>query len=267
MKRLLMVVLVVAVGMFLGSCKKKAEEPSGEGPEKRATEDFVKPPEVEEPQEPDISRGLVCWWKFDEAVGITAADSSGHGRDGTLKGTGGLSFDSGSVEGKIGKALNIAGEGDYLEITGYKGVLGTAPRTVAAWIKTKRDNGKILSWGRDEGGEMFIFGFIPGRGRIGVTPEGGYFYMNDKISDDTWHHVAAVVHEAELPNLHDDVTLYKDGEVAIIHGIGLLDLWPIDTPSGMDVAIGKGFEGVIDDVRIYDRALSDDEIRLLFAAK
>ena len=114
---------------------------------------------------------------------------------------------------------------------------------------------------------MFIFGFIPGRGRIGVTPEGGYFYMNDKISDDTWHHVAAVVHEAELPNLHDDVTLYKDGEVAIIHGIGLLDLWPIDTPSGMDVAIGKGFEGVIDDVRIYDRALSDDEIRLLFAAK
>jgi len=267
MKRLLMVVLVVAVGMFLGGCKKKAEEPSSEGPGKKTTEDFVKPPEVEEPQEPDISRGLVCWWKFDEAVGITAADSSGHGRDGTLKGGGSMSFDSGSVEGKIGKALNIAGEGDYIEITGYKGVLGTAPRTVSAWIKTKSDNGNILLWGRDEGGEMFIFGFIPGRGRVGITPKGGYFYMNDKISNDTWHHVAAVVHEAELPNLHNDVTLYKDGEVAIIHSIGLLDLWPIDTPSGMDVTIGKGFEGVIDDVRIYDRALSDDEIRLLFAAK
>jgi len=265
MRRLLIVVLVVQVGMLLVGCKKKAEEPSSEGPEKKATEDFVKPPDVEEPQEPDISRGLVCWWKFDEVMGITAADSSGQGRDGTLKGS--LSFDSGSVEGKIGKALNIAGGGDYIEITGYKGVLGTAPRTVSAWIKTKRDNGQILSWGRDEGGEMFIFGFIPGRGRVGVTPQGGYLYMNDKVSDDQWHHVASVVHEAELPNLHDNVTLYKDGEVAIIHGIGLLDLWPIDTPSELDVAIGKGFEGAVDDVRIYDRALSGDEIRLLFVAK
>jgi len=260
-----MVVLVVAVGMFLSGCKKKAEEPSSGESERRATEDFVRPPEVEEPKEPDIGRGLVGWWKFDEVSGIEAFDSSGHGRDGTLKGS--LSFDSGSVEGKIGKALNVVSEADYIEITGYKGITGTAPRTVAAWVKTKRDNGKILSWGRDEGGEMFIFGFIPGRRRIGVTPQGGYFYMNDKISDDTWHHVAAVVHEAELPNLHDDVTLYKDGEVAIIHGIGLLDLYPIDTPSGMDVTIGKGFAGAVDDVRIYDRALSYDEIKLLFAAK
>ena len=265
MKRLLAAVLVVQVGMFLGGCKKKAEEPSGGKLEKKTMEDIVKPPKVEEPQEPDISRGLVCWWKFDEVSGTKAADSSGHGRDGTLKGAGSPSFDSGSVEGKIGKALNIAGGGDYIEITEYKGVLGTRPRTVTAWIKTKRDGGKILSWGRDEGGEMFIFGFI--RGRVGITPEGGYFYMNDKISDDTWHHVAAVVHEAELPNLHDDVTLYKDGEVAIIHGIGLLDLYPIDTPSGMDVTIGKGFEGAVDDLRIYDRALSRDEIRLLLAAK
>ena len=115
---------------------------------------------------------------------------------------------------------------------------------------------------------MFIFGFI--RGRVGITPKGGYFYMNERVSDDKWHHVAAVVHvvhEAELPNLHDDVTLYRDGEVAIIHDIGLLPLWPINTPSDLDVAIGKGFEGCIDDVRIYDRALSYDEIRLLFAAR
>jgi len=244
--------MVVQVAMFLVGCKKKAEEP-------KAAE--AAEPEV---KKPDISRGLVGWWKFDEVSGTTAADSSGQGRDGTLKGS--LSFDSGSEEGRIGKALKL-GEADYTEITGYKGIAGTAPRTVAAWVKTKRDNGQILSWGRDEGGEMFIFGFIPGRGRVGITPKGGYFYMNDKISDDTWHHVAAVVGEAELPNLHDDVTLYKDGQIALIHGIGLLDLWPIDTPSDLDVAIGKGFEGAVDDVRIYDRALSEEEIRLLFTAK
>lgn len=262
MKRLLTVVLVVQMGMFLAGCKKKAVEPAGEGPEKKRTEDFAKPADTEEPQEPDISRGLVCWWKFDEVMGMTARDSSGHGRDGALKGS--LSFDNGSVEGRIGKALNIGGA-DYVEITGYKGILGPKPRTVTAWLKTKSRDGKILSWGLDEGAGMFMFGFI--RGRPGITPKGGYYYMKYGVSDDKWHHVAAVVHEAELPNLHDHVTLYSDGEVALIDDIGLLDLYPIDTPSGMDVAIGKGFEGAVDDVRIYDRALSYDEIRLLFTGK
>ena len=70
--------------------------------------------------------------------------------------------------------------------------------------------------------------------------------------------------EAELPNLYDDVKLYKDGVIAEIHDIGLLDLWPIDTGSELDVTIGDGFKGLIDDVRIYDRALSEDEINTLF---
>ena len=39
--------------------------------------------------------------------------------------------------------------------------------------------------------------------------------------------------KAELPNLHDDVTLYLDGAPAEIHDIGLLDLWPIQTGTGI----------------------------------
>jgi len=265
MKRMFWAVLLISMVAVFPGCQEEIEEPTSRGPlQKEKVKGFVRPSELEA-KEPDVSRGLVGWWKFDEVSGTKAADSSGHGRDGTVKGS--LSFDSGSVKGRIGKALNIGSGGDYIEITGYKGITGTAARTVAAWIKTKRDSGQILSWGRDEGGQMFIFGFIRGRGRVGVTPKGGYLYMNDKVSDDQWHHLAAVVREAEPPNLHDDVTLYKDGQIALIHSIGLLDLWPIDTPGGLDVAIGKDFEGVIDEVRIYDRALSEGEIRLLFASK
>jgi hypothetical protein len=72
------------------------------------------------------------------------------------------------------------------------------------------------------------------------------------------------VEKAELPNLHDDVKLYLDGVLAEIHDIGLLDLWPIDTGSDLDVTIGDGFKGSIDDVRIYDRPLSEDEINALY---
>ncbi|MHC4624878.1 MAG: LamG-like jellyroll fold domain-containing protein [Planctomycetota bacterium] len=49
-----------------------------------------------------------------------------------------------------------------------------------------------------------------------------------------------------------------------MHDIGRLDLWPIETPAGQDVTIGKGFKGALDDVRLYDRALSEEEIKLLF---
>ncbi len=261
MKQVLMMVLAAAVMMFIGGCHKGSDEEvspvvvEGVRP---------KPPGAEprrEPQRPDISRGLVGWWKFDEASGTVAADSSGRGRAGTLRE--GAGFDKDSVEGRIGKGLYLS-EGAYVQIEGYKGITGTAPRTVAAWMKTKRDNGSILSWGVEEGGGMFIFGFVPGRGRIGLTPQGGYLYMKARSNDDTWHHVAAVVEEAEVPNLHDNAKVFLDGTIAEIHDIGILDLWPIDTGSDLDVMIGKGFEGVLDDVRLYDRALSQREIELLF---
>jgi hypothetical protein len=203
---------------------------------------------------------IVGWWKLNDVSGKTAADFSKHARKGTLKG--GLSFDRDSVRGRVGKALRFDGKDDYIEIAGFKGVTGTRPRTVSAWIKTTTPRGEIISWGTDEYGQMWIFGFI--RGRVGVTPNGGYLYMNAPVDDGRWHHVAAVVHEAQLPNLHDHVKLYKDGNIAEIHDIGLLDLWPIETGADLDVRIGKGFNGLIDDVRIYDRAISEDEIQALY---
>jgi len=206
----------------------------------------------------DTDPNLAGWWKFDEASGKTTPDSSGHGRKGTLKEE--LSFED-SAQGRTGKALKFDDNG-YVEITKYKGVTGTRPRTVAAWIKTENDGGEIISWGADDFGKMFTFCFV--RGRIGIRPNGGYYYMNEPTDDGDWHHVVVVVKEAELPNLHDDVVLYKDGIIAEVHDIGLLDLWPVDTGSDLDVRIGRGFEGLIDDVRIYDRVLSDEEVMALF---
>jgi hypothetical protein len=214
----------------------------------------------DKPKTLDNDPNLAGWWRFDETSGKTAADSSKHNRKGTLKE--GLSFNRDSTRGRISKALKF-GRGDgHVQITKYKGITGTHTRTVAAWFKTENDDGEIISWGTDDFGKMFTFCFI--RGRIGIRPNGGYLYINDETDDDEWHHVVAVVEDVELPNLHDDVKLYKDGEPAEIHDIGLLDLWPIDTGNELDVTIGDGFEGIIDDVRIYDRPLSEDEIKMLF---
>ncbi len=202
---------------------------------------------------------LEGWWSFDEASGTTAADSSKNQRAGNL--VGGMAFDTNSVAGRIGKALSLDGDKGVVKITGYKGVVGTGPRSLAVWIKTKSPQGEVVAWGKKDFGRMWKLCFY--RKHIGANPEGGYFYMGADVHDNEWHHVAVVVREAELPNLHDDVTLYLNGEIAEIDNIGLLDLWPIETEAGQDVTIGAGFKGAVDELRIYDRALSEEEVAAL----
>lgn len=208
----------------------------------------------------DTDPHLVGWWKFDEVAGTKAADSSKQAHHGTLEGQ--LSFDTHSAPGRLGQALKLDGNADGVRITGYKGVTGPQARTVAAWIKTPVASGTIVSWGFDDHGQMWNFTHV--RGRIGVTPKGGYLYMKAATRDDAWHHVAVVVQEASPPNLHDHVKLFRDGELAEIDDIGLLDLWPIETGDKLDVTIGRQFKGLIDDLRIYDRPLSEDEVKALF---
>jgi len=209
----------------------------------------------EEKAAPLAEAGLVAWWSFDETEGNTAADRSPTPHPAVIEGN--ASF----VPGQIGNAVRLDGKTACLRVPGFKGITGTSPRSVAAWIKTSTAAGQIVSWGSEEPGEMWIFGFV--RGRVGVNPRGGYLYVKNPLHDDHWYHVAVVMEEGSPPNLHDHVRLFINGEPAEIHDIGLLDLWPIDTGDQLDVTIGRGFSGLIDELRIYDRALTEDEIRAL----
>ena len=212
------------------------------------------------PNNLDTDPHLVGWWTFDEKSGTELKDSSAQKHAGVLEG--GATLEACSVPGRIGTALKFDGKEACVRIPNYKGVTGQNPRTVALWLKTTAQSGDLVTWGSDEAGKRFNFCFF--RSRVGVVPKGGYLYMNAPVHDGQWHHVAVVVHEASPPNLHDNVKLYKDGDRAEIGDIGLLDLWPIDTGDKLEVRIGRRFNGIIDDVRIYDRALTEDEITTLF---
>ena len=75
-----------------------------------------------------------------------------------------------------GRALTLDGQDAVIEIEQFKGIGGNQARSVAAWIKTKETRGEVIRWGADDFGKMWIFGFV--RGRIGITPGGGYLYIN-----------------------------------------------------------------------------------------
>ncbi len=210
----------------------------------------------------DKDPALEGWWKFEETKGKIAADSSKPGRNGSLSGD--LTFETASVDGKRGKAIKLTAD-QYVEIKDYKGVTGTKPRSVAAWYKTERNRGDIALWGARDSGKQFRFGHI--RGRLGVTPFGGYYYMKEYTNDNKWHHIVLVITESELPNLHDNVRIYVDGKPAEVDDIGLLDLLPIETAKEQDVRLGTGYEGLLDDVRIYSRALTLDEAKTIYEGK
>ena len=209
------------------------------------------------------SANLVGHWKLDESSGTTATDATGS-HNGTLTNFPG--DDSQWTTGRLGGALRFDGVDDYVAITGYTGVLGTGSRTVAAWIKTS-SVGHIISWGITSAGEKWIFRVQDSSGSAGAIRAevaSGYIVGSTPVWDGQWHHVAAVLEDDGSPNV-DEVRLYVDGKLEMITAVSSQ---PVNTSAATDVTIGSFpisplyFNGQIDDVRIYDRALSTQEIRL-----
>jgi len=201
---------------------------------------------------------LVGHWKLDdEGTGILS-DSSGNNHSGTL--IGGASL----IPGLFGEAVEIATTGDRVQIAGFSGVTGTQSRTVSAWIKTET-TGEIVSWGENVAGQKWIFRVQTTDGSAGairIEVNGGYSVASTDVRDGQWHHVAAVLVDDGAPDANE-IKLYVDGSEEVISAT---DDEPIDTASTGVVRIGEApwhyrpFVGLIDDVRIYDRALMQPEL-------
>ncbi len=206
------------------------------------------------PKDPGAT-GLQAQYQFEG----NANDSSTNGRKGTL-----VSAPT-YVQGKSGQAMSLDGVDDYVNITGYKGIVANAagvqqPFTVCAWIKTATNSTDIVSWGTNAGGQRMSFRVDTvirvehGDGNIRGT-------NGASLLDDEWHHVAATVPQAGTMT---DVRLYADG--GDVTGVSTAETG-FNIKADLDVRIGMGgptggrfFKGLIDDVRIYNRVLSAGEI-------
>lgn len=187
-------------------------------------------------------------------------DSSGNARNGT-------EMDNPFfVAGKIGQAISFDGFNDYVEITGYKGILGSSAITVTAWIKTiGTDTGAIVGWGPNVSGERF--GFRVDVGRLRAEHAGGNVQGDTLVNDGGWHHVAVTVRE-NVTISYPDVILYLDG---MDDTRPTIDTDPVfNITAAEDVSIGRRpanndrfFLGQIDEVHIYNRALTQEEIAWL----
>ena len=204
-------------------------------------------------------QNLEAYWKLDNNSGMIAYDTSGNSRDGTISG-------ATWTTGKLGSALSFDGMDDEVVITGYKGVLGTTPRTISAWIRTS-DHGVIAYYGgTSQNGSRWCFrtqGNNGLSGTIRIEVDNGYIVGSTVVTDNQWHHVCVVLPNGQT-NI-DQALLYVDGQ---LESNSAQKSQTINTASFNDFKIGNDnnnryFEGLIDDLRFYSRALSIDEINAL----
>jgi hypothetical protein len=169
------------------------------------------------------------------------------------------------VEGKIGQAIRLNGTGDYVDLVGFKGILGANPVTVAAWINTTNtETGAIMGWGANVAGQRF--GFRIDVGRLRFEHQGGNVQGDSTVNDGAWHHVAVTI-QANATVSYPEVILWLDGQddTRVTTDPDLFNL-----TADLDARIGsrpsvddRFFMGDIDEVYIYDKALSQGEIAWL----
>ena len=214
--------------------------------------------------EPVDDPNLIAWWTFDEASGDVALDWSGHGNHGVLFGP------SWVTPGLLGEgAVNFTGSSRVAiknmtyEGTDYREV------TVGLWIRTTMWNEQyVASFDRDQYWRVGINLNGVGPGLLGwhVMTSNGQVDLasTTRIDNGAWHHFGGVFDNGRL-------TIYVDGqpENSVTSGttfgtgnirFGILGVNNNATTFNGATGIGSPIAGDIDDMRIYDRALTDEEV-------
>jgi hypothetical protein len=200
--------------------------------------------------------GLVGWWKLDDGSGTVAKDSSGNGNDGTIVGN------PQWVQGKINGALEFDGTGDNINAASVQ--LSPNAFTLTLWFNSNSALGAsstredLLYWQVGNGRPHITFN-RSGTGEIGLWPNiGGDF--NGPVTTTrswaagTWYHITGTFDGTSFK-------IYVNGTLENV----------VDHPGTHSAASGlligcrtnqrNYFRGKIDDVRLYNRALTQEEIQ------
>ena len=200
---------------------------------------------------------LIGWWKLDETLLITASDSSGNGNDGTLVL---MNPAQDWVTGKVGGALDFDGLNDYVNCQNSESLQLTDALTIAGWVKANSwgsgSNVSIIARKGEGNPNNYQLAIADGRATLYLDDSDSNGFRGDTVlNTGQWYHVAGT----------------WDGAQVRIYLNGILDNDPPDTYSWTlntdtrNLYIGGRsgtdlLNGTLDDVRIYNRALSPEEV-------
>jgi len=188
---------------------------------------------------------LMAYWKLDETSGTTAADSAGS-NDGTLAGDPTWQ----PADGRIGGALLFDGSDDYVT-TEFVLDPSKGPFSVFAWIKGGAPGQVILS--QTDGANWLVADAVSGALATELKSGGRFkssLLSKTVITDGEWHRVGLVLDGADRSLYVDGVEAAKDTQPAIAPSINGLYIG-----AGSKLTAGAFWSGLIDDVRIYNKAV------------
>jgi len=197
---------------------------------------------------------------FDTENNDTCKDYSGYGHNGTLKGV------TWTNEGIVGGAYYFGGSSEYITMS-LPNVFYDIPNndfTISIWVRSDditADNAVVLMASEDN--NNFVKIFLQGTEiHVGVCNEGiKDAVRTENLSSDVWYHIAGVWDASE-----NSIIVYCNGNLSILpgernfalgSGMGLLEI-------GHGTASSKFWDGYMDEVEVYNRALSQDQIYQIY---
>jgi chitodextrinase len=201
-------------------------------------------------------------YAFDEGAGVIATDASGHGLNGTLTNGAGWGV------GKYGAAVSLDGANDYVDLGNPTALRITGSMTISGWINAAAfpaDDAAVVSK-RGTNGFQLDTTIDTGPRAIGfklTNSSGGdmFRYGVTAMQPNSWYHIAGVYNATTRT-----MDVFLNGQLD--NGTLLGTVTTSQQNSSQNVYIGQrpslggyGFNGRVDDVRIYARALTPAEIQ------
>jgi len=231
-----------------------------------------------------LNQGLVGYWSFDgNTMYNNVADLSGNGNHGLLQPTNATS--SMKTVGKIGQGLRFDGSTSYVDSRNNPSVQITGALTMASWVNIKAfPTNTVATWKTIlSKGNIFGNPDVVGYG-LGLYSSGGVQYLSASFGSNglTSMSVAVAQSASGINQVNQwyyvvatwDGTTNTNGMKVFVNGVlngqGTASVTNL-TDKGYNLALGKNaagasyfFNGLIDDVRIYNRALNPSEIKALY---